>query len=464
MGRFSAALGAACVVAAIPAAALAEDDLRKVLEEQERLRKQVEEQQRRIDELEAAARAGAGKKDSVGEAVEAYLTAREAGSPPAMTGLTSKGSKFKLYGFLRLDAMYDDSRMNNTQLPAYVLSEDPTAPPGTGVGPDANQSDFTMHPRLTRLGLDFDGGAVKSLDGSKVAGKLEIDFYGGGSESRAGVRMRHAYLTLAGDEWQLLAGQTQDLIAPLNPAVNNDFVMWGSGNLGDRRPQVRFEFDPKLECGQLFFQGMAGLTGAIDPKDLDAGGTYGNGFRDGETSGRPTLQARAAFRYPTTEKSNLEIGVWGHDAREDPDTTIAGRHRFKSHALGMDASVPLVGDALWIKGEYFQGENLTDVRGGILQGVNTTTGDEIHARGGWAELGFKASGTSTLYLGYAFDDPDEDDLGTGGRDKNKVWYGAVRFNFDPIEVGIEYLNWTTEYVGFDDGTANRIGAYISYKF
>src|SRR5262252_4312404 len=35
------------------------------------------------------------------------------------------GSRFQLYGFLRLDAYHDDSRPNNIQLPAYIRSEDP---------------------------------------------------------------------------------------------------------------------------------------------------------------------------------------------------------------------------------------------------------------------------------------------------------------------------------------------------
>ena len=128
--------------------------------------------------------------------------------------VSALGSRFKLYGWLRLDAIYDDSRPNNTQVIGFVRSEDPAAIEAFRANPNAfggvnpetfaskhNEDDFTMHPRLTRFGLDFDGPVVAALGDSKVTGKVEIDFYNnalvGQSESREAIRMRHAYLKLA---------------------------------------------------------------------------------------------------------------------------------------------------------------------------------------------------------------------------------------------------------------------------
>jgi hypothetical protein len=99
--------------------------------------------------------------------------------------------------------------------------------------------------------------------------------------------MRHAYASLKWDDFSILAGQTSDLISQYFPSVNPDFVMWGAGNLSDRRPQVRAEWAPKLGLGSLLVQGEVGLTGADDNRDLD-----GNGIRDGEASGVPTVQGR----------------------------------------------------------------------------------------------------------------------------------------------------------------------------
>jgi hypothetical protein len=97
--------------------------------------------------------------------------------------LTVGKSKIKLYGFLRLDAIYDDSCPNNTQIPAFIRSEDPTAP--APIMSEHNSEDFTLQPRLTRFGIDFEGPELSGLGKPEPTGKLEIDFYNmPSSESR----------------------------------------------------------------------------------------------------------------------------------------------------------------------------------------------------------------------------------------------------------------------------------------
>jgi hypothetical protein len=380
---------------------------------------------------------------------------------------SARGSKFKLYGFLRLDAIFDDSRPNNTQTIAWIKSEDPTAP--ATIGADDDDSDFTMHARLTRLGLDFAGPDVTSLGSAKLTGKVEIDFYNNGlsgqSESRAAIRMRHAWLALRWTDVAFLAGQTDDVISPIFPIINNDLVMWGAGNLGDRRPQLRGEYAPAVGAGRIVAQGEVGLSGADDNQDLDAAGTSGAGYRDGETSGLPTLQARLAWKQPVfTEKQNLEVGAYVHRAWEEPDTSFNGEDRFDSVAYGFDAQFPLWADRLWIKGEAWTGKNVDDVRGGIFQGVNTTLGRGISSRGGFAEIGFRASASTTLHAGVARDNPENDDLNAGSRSANRIWYVAARGAFDTVDVGFEYQNWVTQYQGFDKGDDNRVQAFIAYRF
>ena len=380
--------------------------------------------------------------------------------------LVAGKSRFKLYGFLRLDAIYDDSRPNNTQVPAFIRSEDPTAP--AAIASPRNSEDLTIHPRLSRLGLDFTGPEIAALGGPKTSGKAEIDFYNlPSSESRNAPRMRHAYLKLAWDDAFFLAGQTSDVISPLFPVVNPDFVMWGAGNLGDRRPQFRGEWAPKVGPGNFILQSEVGLTSADDAQDLDPAGS--SGFRDGEASGKPTLQARFAYAFPFWPKQKLEVGVWGHRAWERTDTPIGTslEDEFDSEAAGVDFLIPVYKDIAWFKGEVWTGKNLSDVRGGILQGINATTGKEVDSQGGWFELGARPMKWFSLHGGYALDNPDNSDLAdaaTPGRSRNSIWYGAVRGYFDPIEVGMDYLNWTTDYVGFGPGVDNRFQWFVSYKF
>ncbi|HET6203148.1 MAG TPA: hypothetical protein VFI25_10150 [Planctomycetota bacterium] len=416
------------------------------------IQERLAEQQRRIEELER--RLGAP-----GAAPQGAATA------PREIGLA--GSTLRFYGFVRGDLIFDDSRPNNTQTTAFIFSEDPSAP--AAFGAPNNRGDLTIHPRLTRFGFDLDGPTISSLWDAKVTGKVEVDFYNNGlqgqSESREALRMRHAYLRLGWGNLSFLAGQTMDVISPIWPIVNADLVMWGAGNLGDRRPQFRLESIPKPGEEGLIAQGEVGLTGADDNQDLDAPGTFGAGFRDGETSNLPTLQARLAYRHPCAAKQNLEFGVWGHRAWEEPDTEFAGRNKFDSFAYGADLTVPLYEDRAWLKTEAWAGKNVDDVRGGIFQGINTLTGEEIHSKGGWAEVGVKATGHYAVHAGYSRDDPDNADLNpAGGRAANKIWYLANRFSFDPIEIGLDYFNWTTEYRGFDDGDDNRVQFYVAYKF
>ena len=426
-------------------------ELRKLIEKQQ---KQLEEQARRISELEQSQMQQHGELQAAIARLSDGMPADAAAAPTTIR--TKKGTGLSFYGFVRLDVQYSDSRFQDNQLAGWVLSEDGAAPPG--VGSKRDQSDLTMHGRLTRLGMNLDGGKLKDLGEPDLTGAIEIDFYGGGSDSRNLFRMRKAYLQLDWGDVQLLAGQTWDLMSPLIPAVNADLCMWGAGNLGDRRPQIRGTWSPD-EDHAWSIAGMAGLTGAIDGDDLDA-----DRVPDGESSSKPTLQGRVGYKGALGEDLPFEIGIWGYKAWEEPSTPVAGKRKFDASALGLDIQATIVPDLLSVKSEIWSGENLDDVRGGILQGVNSTTGDEIGARGGFAELWLKASPTTNVIFGYSTDDPENRDLNAADRAKNTVMYVAVKWSSGPMTIGGEYLNWETDYVSLGNGTANRFVAYVAYSF
>ncbi|MBI2899871.1 MAG: hypothetical protein HYY17_06785, partial [Planctomycetes bacterium] len=383
---------------------LAGDDEEKLKSEIRDLRRELRRTLDRLDELERKV-AALDKRRPSQEEKRTPPKQDPLDEPAKWNELTvGKGVKFELYGFLRLDAIYDDSRPNNSQIISSVRSEDPAAP--SSIGADSGDDDLTIHPRLTRLGIDFDGPKVDPLGGAKLDGKFEIDFYNlvSGtitSNSREFIRMRHAWLKLAWERFSVLAGQREDVISPIFPVVNPDFTMWGAGNLGDRRPQIR----PEWSNGTFTATGMIGLTGADDGQDAD-----GDGILDGEDSSLPTLQARFGLSIDGwVEKQRIAAGAWGHWAREETSLTLAGERKFDSWAFGLDLTLPILAN-LWFKGELWTGSNLDDVRGGILQGINATTGDEIASTGGWAELGWKPLDWYAVSLGFAIDDPVSDDL------------------------------------------------------
>jgi hypothetical protein len=148
--------------------------------------------------------------------------------PVRWSELIGEGNRIKVYGFLRLDLIADSQRPNNAQSILFVTSPDSRAS-GTDHG------NFTMHPRLTRFGVDYSGPQIAAIGRAKLSGKLETDFQNAGtSESRQAIRIRHAYLNLGWKDFSLLAGQTWDTVSPLFPTVNSDTLQWNAGNVGDR--------------------------------------------------------------------------------------------------------------------------------------------------------------------------------------------------------------------------------------
>jgi len=354
----------------------------------------------------------------------------------------SKRSKLSFYGFARADVIYDDSRPSSAQSPTYIHSEGPG---------EEQDGDFTMHPRLTRMGMNYSGPVLDSLGGAKLSARIETDFQNGGSESRARLRYRHAWAKLGWDRNSLLIGQTWDIISPLYPSVNADTMMWNTGNLGDRRMQIRYTHQA---TDNISLTAGVGLTGAINSQDLDA-----NGVRDGEDAETPQVQARMAY---AGEK--IKLGVWGHYANEETEILFNGQNNFDSYSAGFDFDFRPASFAS-VKGEIWTGSGLGDVRGGIGQSININTGNEIDSHGGWVELGLKPASYYNLSVGFSIDDPDNDDLWKEARKLNRAWYMTNQFRLgSAFMFGLDYLHWKTNYVGLPEGTDNRLNLYSIYYF
>ena len=372
--------------------------------------------------------------------------------PVRWSDLVGEGNRIKFYGFLRVDLDIDSQRASNTQTPLFITSPDPAAA-GVSIG------EFSMHPRLTRFGIDFSGPRIETLGNAKLSGKLETDFENGGSESRQIIRIRHAYLRLDWNDFSILGGQTWDIVSPLYPTVNNDTLQWNAGNVGDRRPQLRAAYEPKVGGGKFSFAGGVGLTGAIDAVDLD-----NNGFRDGEESQLPDFQARVGYSYPLGKDRSASFGLSGFYGFLKTVRPIAGRTDFHSQLLNVDFTIPFASHFA-LRGEGWWGRNMSDVRGGAGQGVNVATGREIRGRGGWSEANITVSRYLSLNPGFSTDDPVDSDLPNGGRTRNRAFYFANRItpsrNF---LIGVDYLRWLTTFKGLKSGLDNRVNIFLQYSF
>ena len=377
--------------------------------------------------------------------------------PPAEKKPVMSGLDVELYGRLKLDAVFDTSRMDTGNYAKWVR-------------PDRNNNDhtqFDMTPNESRLGFRVFGPKGEDI---QTGGRVEIDFYGGGAENKSNPMMRHAYLTIdwPKDKFGILAGQTSDVISPLYPDTLNYTVGWWAGNIGYRRPQIRLTKSYMLDKDtELKLEGaLARTIGRTNSSILPAGDQTDSG----ENAGIPGFQGRVSMTFPWLGYKPTTIGFSGHYAKEEYDTNtsgVIGSKRFDSWSLNLDVLQP-VNKWLSFKGEFFTGENLDAYLGGIGQGVNTARSKEIGSDGGWVEASLGPWDKWSFNTGLSVDDADNSDLvGMSGdkREYNRSIFGNVLYDIDKnAQIGFELSQWHTKYEGAGDADSLRAQTSFIYKF
>lgn len=364
---------------------------------------------------------------------------------PAVAAAEDESPPLSIYGFARLDVLMNDSRMSSLDDPLFVMTE----PAGGQL-----ESELTMTPRLSRLGLSIDRWDIDD-ERWYGEGKLEIDFAGGGGANA--IRLRHAYASIARMRgprgFELLAGQTWDLASPLFPSAQNDAQLRYAGNLGDRRPQLRLSLFP---ADKVHLAVAAAAPAVLDRQDLDDDGQV-----DAMASARPMLQWLLEFRSRLGRHDTIaRMGVSGHVARAElgdgttrPSTSVA------THFY-----VPF-GRRVVLLGEGYLGANLAELGGGVGHGVHPMTRQDVRSLGGWLELALLPTARHMLSVGTSVDVARSEDLELGDRERNGTIYSVLRYKPRPaLQLGLEHLYWKTEYKGMSRGVANRMNMHFSVFF
>lgn len=365
------------------------------------------------------------------------------GKKPILAGLD-----MELYGYIKLDAAFDDSRTSVGNYARWAESE----------ASRGNDDQFSMTANQTRLGLNITG---PTLQGVKTSGKVEIDFYGASAiaENRPEPLLRHAFLNAEWPDYHfsVLAGQTADIISPLTVPTLNYTVGWYQGNIGYRRPQIRLTEDlPLAEAWRLKLE--AGATRNITDRRLAATDPY-----SGDDAGFPTFQGRASVTFPAGGKRQGCLGISGHYGEEEQHVGT-GNTRNRTWSINTDLKVPVT-KWLLLQGEAFYGSNLDSYNGGISQGVNTNTLQAIAARGVWAAATFEPDPKWQFNLGGGLDDPDDGNLPLLGRTSNYVGFGNAQYAFTAnLSIGLEVSYLRTGYKGQAGGDAWREQLSLIYKF
>ena len=364
---------------------------------------------------------------------------------PAVAAAEDESPPLSIYGFARLDVLVDDSRMSSLEDPAYVMRE----PAGGQL-----ESELTMTPRLSRVGLSIDRWEIKD-DRVFGEGKVEIDFAGGSGTNA--IRLRHAYASIARTKGEsgleLLAGQTWDLASPLFPSAQNDAQLRYAGNLGDRRPQLRLS---------AYGRNLRIAAAAAAPAVLDPQEPGGDGRADAMSPARPMVQwlFELQGRLGGYNSEVARLGLSGHAARAE----LANGTTRPSTSIAAHFYLPLSRQVVFL-GEGYLGTNLAELGGGIGHGINPMTQESVHAKGGWLELALLPTARHMLSVGTSIDVARGEDLSPGDRERNGTIYSVLRYKPRPaLQLGLEHLYWKTEYKGMPGGVANRFNAHFSVFF
>lgn len=321
-------------------------------------------------------------------------------------------SKYKVnfYGHIKTDASYDEHGVTGDDYVQYVASD------------KASERDFRVSAKGTRFGFDI-------TDGDKVSGKIETDFQGDDT-SNAGLRLRHAYVTLKAGRFDILTGQTWHL-TPLELSGSvNEFSMGHSGALWMRAPQVRvtYKHTDSLTLAAAAVRPTRRLTD-----------------NEGTSSGLPQAQAQAQLKLGKAKLTLMgAFGVWRKTTGERGEVKV----------VDFGYNVPLT-SVLTLNGQVWTGQNLYDFLGGAGN-VNQYGTASLRSSGGFANLLIKPAGAFSYNAAYGVDNPVNSDLAAAATAKSKFTTMLANVNwlvYEKVTLTFEASRQVTEYklaTGYED--------------
>lgn len=466
----------AAITVFIPAGAAAQTaagDREEVL--LERIRVLEDEVSKIIDELarlkaEAASRENTSGPSATADPVPAAKAPDSKAITPAQGGLPGvdlgNGVRLTPYGTVYFNAFGNTSGTNNTDVPLWATAN--------------GESNTSASLRQTRFGARVEG--LRAGD-SRVTAIVEADFYGGlpavgVGENFGVVRLRVAKVRFDWERSAVTLGQDWIVFSPRNPvsiaaAAIPQFA--ASGNLWSRLPQIRAE--RKFAGGRYLVEGaVLSPTSGDFPSGPDAPFLLQPGAAS--KSLVPSFQGRAAFNgsnWLGTGKPG-SIAVSAHFGR----SKVLGKG-LGSYGLSADWSFP-VAKRVGIAGEFFFGENLGGLQGGIFQGYNpdhvsiAAEGEgspkAISSVGGWTQISFTPPvlrDRLTLYGSLGIDDPDNDDLTSAAlrnwRSRNLSYAFNLIFKpFPQLSLGAEFRRFETSYFLTGKRTAEHFNLGAAYNF
>lgn len=325
--------------------------------------------------------------------------------PAGLQAQETMTSKYKasFYGQVKTDVIYDAHGVTGDDYNQYVVTD------------LAGERDFRVSARGTRLGFDI-------TDGDKVSGKIETDFLGvTDNASATDLRLRHAFMTVKADKFEILAGQTWHLLPLEFSGTNNEFALGYSGVLWMRAPQLRVTYKPNDKLS--FAAAMVRPTRKL----VDAEGT---------ASGMPQGQLQAQLKAGKAKFTLMgAMGQWRNTAWQKSDVVLAD----------FGWNIPLT-SMFTLNGQAWTGKNLYDFLGGLGNMGYGSNG--VRASGGFANLLIKPAGKFSFNAAYGTDNPVNTKIARSAAAKTRNTTMLANVNYlvyDKATVTMEAARQVTEY-------------------
>jgi hypothetical protein len=260
----------------------------------------------------------------------------------------------------------------------------------------------------------------------------------------AGINLLGGYVELRNERWRFLFGRAGDLINPRRPGTIDINAGRNAGNLGFSRGQFRVE-------RYLHPTPQAQITAQFSLCNPIATAYEGRLADLVEDNGWPLLEGRVAYgvgpvaREFGIETRRFEIGASGVlgqlrsiDPRESRPIDI--------WLFGFDAKADLT-DYCGVQAEFFHGQALGNLNGGILQIINPDTHEEIRTTGGWCDFYVDWTERVRSSFGFGIDDPLDSTLAPGQSTRNAFVFANLVLDLTKsVEVGFEIGRWDTDYM------------------
>jgi hypothetical protein len=295
---------------------------------------------------------------------------------------------------------------------------------------------FDLHARQTNFGLEFTGPSIKGLStGASFLVLIQNDNL---FADAYGFLPFLAFGALRNDKWLFAAGLNYDVFNPIDPNVLPISLLYGSGNLGTYRGQVRLEryFDPSAAAHYAIQIAVGEPVASVvtDNRRL----LEDNGWPNVElrfSAGSGEARERLGDRKVRTAQIGLS-GVIGQLRTTGIVTAIGqvespDRHVVEVQGIGLDVQLAF-GKRFGIVAEGYQGEGLGEYGGGVMQAFNSTTFAGISARGGFAEGYVYIWNKLHLHAGYGIDDPANEDLALLQIKRNQTAYATLFWDLSQI--------------------------------